>query len=174
MRLIESDESLTKICRDVEEHVKEIDVLNDLVLEVVKLESLNSFPEAERSQAVHDSCALYQCSSKTIFINYPSFKELSESIQSAVIAHEIGHAIARRDRLIENNSKYMYLGPYAEEFLADRLACMWGYYEGLREERVRSRYYGEKYVSALACYHDEEIYIAKMSKWRTRKLAGLE
>ena len=52
--------------------------------------------------------------------------------------HEIAHALAHRDSLVDGLPAYSDFGDEAEEFLADRLVCQWGLFEGLRAERISS------------------------------------
>lgn len=96
---------------------------------------------------------------------------LLREVQEAVIAHEIAHALAHRDSLMESLSIYSVFGPYGEEFLADRLACEWGFFEGVRMERIGS--YGAPYVRALEQWEDESAYCKEMRKWHLQRQAGI-
>ena len=63
---------------------------------------------------------------------------------------------------------YNSFGAFGEEFLADRLACKWGFFEGLKQERLIS--YGQAYVNALKKWQDEKEYCIAMEEWHLRKL----
>jgi Zn-dependent protease with chaperone function len=167
MQLCESDPALSALCRAVEAQMAAIPDLRDLEVPVVRLETFDELPEAGYSQVVRDTYAAYRRSERTIFVNFPAFEQLSPPVQQAVMAHEIAHALAHRDSLVETLS-YHELG---EEVLADYLACSWGFAEGLREERLAS--YGPEYVEALDQWVDEGAYRREMFLWCMRKNAGL-
>lgn len=171
LRLIATSAQIVETCRAVEQIVEPVTQLAGLSIPVEVLATFDNLPEAERSQVMKDTFAAYRRSTKTIYINQKTFFVLSPLIQQAVFGHEIAHALAHRDSLMEKTVAYSELGDYAEEFLADRLACSWGFFIGLREERNIS--YGPRYVAALEQWPDEGRYCRAMHLWRQQKIAGI-
>jgi hypothetical protein len=151
--------------------MKGINELAGMVIPVELLESFDVISEAGKSQATKDTHAAYRRSTKTLYLNRRTFSSLQTQVQEAVVAHEIAHALAHRDSLMDKLPMYAEFGNFGEEFLADRLACEWGFFEGLRIERIAS--YGQAYVMALEKWEDETTYCKEMSLWHIRRQAGL-
>lgn len=89
----------------------------------------------------------------------------------AVLAHEIAHAHAHEQALMDNLPQYQDFGAFGEEFLADRLACAWGFEKGLIKEREAS--YKSDYVKALNTWANEDAYCSAMKLWHIKRTAGL-
>jgi hypothetical protein len=170
LRLSESSSVLSAVCRAVEAALAPVPELYGLELGVELMENFDRLPEAKRSRAIKNTCAAYRRSTKTLYVNRSTFFSLPSRAQQAVLAHEIAHALAHRDCLPDQRSAYSQLGDFAEEFLADRLTCMWGFFEGLSAERASS--YGQRYVKALALWPDESAYCKAMNAWQARWLKG--
>lgn len=170
--LIEDSPCATNLCRSLEAKLQKKPELFGMCIPVETLDNFDDFPESQTSDVYKNSTAVYRQSTKTIYLNRARFFGQDDDIQEAIVAHEIGHALAHRDSLIKNNLAYSQLDPVsAEEYLADRLACLWGFFDGLRKERLSS--YGRKYVEGLELWQDEASYIDAMVRWHTLKHAGL-
>jgi hypothetical protein len=171
LRLFEDSAEIGDICRAIECSMSSVPELAGLVVPVQLLDNFGDLPEAGRSQVVKDTYASYRRSTRTIYVNRSTFVSLPPEIQQAVIAHEIGHAYAHSESLVEKAAGYGTFGDYGEEFLADRLACIWGFSDGLRRERSAS--YGQRYIEALDLWRDEPAYLKEMHKWHWQKLGGV-
>ena len=169
--LRESSDEIAGLCRAVETVLAEVPELTGLDLRVEVLENFDNLPEAATSQSTKNSPAVYRQSTRTIYVNRSTFFRLPAAAQQGVLGHEIGHAIIQRDSLMEKFVAYDRFGNAGEEFLADRLACQWGFYDGLRVERLTS--YGESYVAVLDKWRDESVYLDEIVAWHTLRLAGL-
>jgi hypothetical protein len=169
--LKESSADLESLCRSVEAKLSRTQVLSGMLLPVELLEDFDDLPEATKSQAQRHTSAAYRRSTKSIYINRRTFMPLHREVQESVLAHEIGHALAHRDSLMKNSELYSEFGAFGEEFLADRLACEWGFFDGVRMERIHS--YGAPYVKALEKWEDETEYCKAMKIWHIQKLAGI-
>jgi antirestriction protein ArdC len=146
-------------CRDMKCEGLEIEV---------HLVQLGSLPESSTTDVYVDGGAAYRRSTSEILID-PSFLIRQFEVQTAVLAHEAGHAVAHHNNLLWDASDAG--DQKAEEFIADRLACEWGFESGLAEERRTS--YGLKYVEALENWRDEKMYRQKMNLWRLLHDAGI-
>jgi hypothetical protein len=171
IKLRASDPLLTELCRTIEESLASVEELHGLSIPVQLLLDFRGLPEAERSQVVRDTYAAYRRSTATIYVNGEALTRQPINVMQAVVAHEIGHAYAHTNSLMEASSQYRELGDYAEEFLADRLACLWGFHEGLQQERLAS--YGKPYAAALDLWQDESAYCRAMRRWHIQRLAGI-
>ncbi|MGH8050534.1 MAG: M48 family metalloprotease [Arenimonas sp.] len=171
IKLIPSDSSLVHLCQDVQHKLSHVRELQNLSIHVVLEQDFSGLPEAERSQVMRDTCAAYRRSTNTIHINKSTFNALQPIVMEAVLAHEIGHAHAHHCSLMDTMPQYKELGNYGEEFLADRLACLWGFEDGLCLERESS--YKSPYVKALKTWPDEVAYCEAMGLWRMQRLAGI-
>src|SRR5580765_2158015 len=169
--LRESTPIIGPLCRSVEHRLASISDVGGLNLAIDLLPNFDGVPEAAKSPRLKQTSAFYRPSIQTIFLNAPEFVSLPPGVQEAVLAHEIAHAVAKRDGLMEKTPAYQEFGPYGEEFLVDRLACKWGFFDGVRAERTAS--YGEAYVAALHKWEDEQAYIVAMHGWHLKKRAGI-
>ena len=169
--LRESSNEITAVCRAVEAVLANVPALAGFDVRVEVLENFDGLPEAATSQSTRTSPAVYRQSNKTIYVYRSIFFRLSEAAQQGTLGHEIGHAIIQRDSPLERFAAYTRFGNAGEEFLADRLACQWGLYDGLREERLSS--YGKSYVAVLDKWRDESKYLDEIVAWHTLRLAGL-
>jgi hypothetical protein len=98
-----------------------------------------------------------------------AWKVLASILLGAVVVSCEAVAIAHHNNLLWDASDAG--DQKAEEFIADRLACEWGFESGLAEERRAS--YGLKYVEALENWRDEKMYRQKMNLWRLLHDAGI-
>ncbi len=171
LKLKTTSNDLKSICRRVESIVTDVEELQGLVFDVELLPDFDSLPEASTSSAVKESCAAYRRSTQTIYVNARTFFCLETEMQQAALAHEMGHGYAHAKEIMSPSSPYSKFGEFGEEFLADRLACKWGFFEGVKAERLLS--YKQEYVSALEQWPDESTYLAAMRTWHIKKLAGL-
>jgi len=168
LRLCEVDARLAPLCRQFESETVSIADLDGLAIPVILKENFLNEPEAKLSAVIASDQAFYRLSQRSIFINDSTFWSLPEKVTTAVLAHEVGHAVSHRDGLEAR-------APFAELSrcqVADLLACRWGFYEALREERAA--YYGESYAEALALWPDENAFARAMARWRMQRLAGLK
>ena len=168
--LRESSTDITDLCRNVENAVVGVADLAGFNLPVEVVPDFTHQPEAEKVKGLKDTSAFYRHSTRTVYINRAVFFLQERDVQEAVLAHEIVHALVHRGSLADILLKYTGFYSDAEEFIADRIACTWGYYEGLRKERIVS--YKQSYVNALDKWEDEEAYIKAMRLWDIRKQAG--
>ena len=171
LQLTESSTAVADACRTVEQVLATISELYELTLSVELMQDFDSVPEGEKNRVIKRTYASYRHSIKTIAINKSTFLPLSPKIQQAVIAHEVGHAWAHLPSSSRVLLAYKTLGANGEEFLADRLACKWGFTEGLYAERNTSL--GLEYVDALQCWENETDYCEAMTKWHNQYLAGI-
>lgn len=170
IHLISKSIEADQICQAMDEKLSAIDELFNLVIEVKVLDNFDHIPEASQSEVIKKTGAFYRKSEKTIYINKCVFFQEKEDIQESTMAHEIGHALDHRDSLT-NKYGFSNFGQYGCEFLADQLACRWGFFDGIAKERAIS--YGCKYVDALSSWSNHDSYLKKMSIWHTQKQAGI-
>lgn len=166
MKLIESDERLARAARDFEVHAAPVKALEGLEL-AVELADFRNLNTAQR--AYLDTNAAYQVSTGKILIN-ASFLELGSVEQRGVLAHEVAHAIDHRGRLIEKLPSEFRIGLHPEEFLADWLACSWGFLDAVCAMRSS---WGARYVANLELWERESEYYAAMKKWNLQRSAGI-
>lgn len=168
MKLVESAPSLTEVCRAVEIGVQDVDDLATLELPVVLLPDFDSLSEAKSSDAVRRSPAAYQLRERRILVNSVAFFHLPTDVAEAALAHEIGHSVCHRHSLMQRVRSYRELG---ECIVADLLACRWGFFDGLRKERLGS--YGEQYCKILELWPNEDEFARRMAEWYQWYLTGL-
>lgn len=172
MDLLESDPSLSSVCRAVEARVQGADEPANLELSVVllldfeSLPDLRSLPEGKARDVFRQSPTLYQVQPQRILINGANFFSLLPDVAEAALAHEVGHAVCERDSLMKL-PRYKTLNSC---IVADFLACRWGFCEGLRKERLES--YGPQYCEILQLWGDEQEFIRRVSRWYQVFLAG--
>jgi Zn-dependent protease with chaperone function len=148
--------------------LENVEDLDSFELPVVLLPDFGSLPEAHSHPAVRLTPAAYQVRERRIVVNGPAFFVLEADVAEAVLAHEIGHGAYHRDSSTIRTNRYGMLG---ECIVADLLACRWGFFEGLRKERLQS--YGLQYCQILELWPNESEYIARMETWYQCWLAGL-
>jgi hypothetical protein len=73
MELFESDPSLCRICRMVEEKLVNVQALSNFDLSVQLLASFDDEPEAKQLEAITKTPAAYRRSNQTILINGREF-----------------------------------------------------------------------------------------------------
>ena len=165
--LTESSKEITDVCESIEKALVEISELNGLSLTVRLLENFDDHLEADENSWIKNTGVIYQNATQTIYVYHRTFSLLPDQVQEAAFVHEIARAFINHDSLMDILTKYAKFG---EEFLADYLVCKWGFFEGLRTERMSS--YGQYYIKALIKYRDENEYIKAMYLWHARKNAG--
>jgi antirestriction protein ArdC len=168
LRLLSTDPKLAALCQAMQDHLAEVAELQQLEVNVVLLPNFNSLPEAEAHPSIRQDCAVYRPSTNTIYVNESIFESQEPDVMNAIMAHELGHACAHHLSLMKALSTYAGLG---EEYLADRLACVWGFHEPL--SRMRKERYRQAYVDALKLWPDEAAYCKAMRMYDLRKQAGL-
>jgi len=153
MKLVESDSSLREICRSVEQRLRDALYLDKTELPVELLpnfESLHLKPE--------DPCA-YRPKPPTILINSSSFFAHVFEFQAAALAHEIGHHV-HDSGLLGKAPHYDNVSPC---IVADWLVCVWGLFEGLREDRLD--FYGEEYCEIFRACENEPEFFKRATQW---------
>lgn len=165
--LTESSKEITDVCESIEKALVEISELNGLSLTVRLLENFDDHLEADENPWIKNTGVIYRNATQTIYVYHRTFSLLPDQVQEAAFVHEIARAFINHDSLMDILTKYAKFG---EEFLADYLVCKWGFFEGLRTERMSS--YGQYYIKALIKYRDENEYIKAMNLWYARKNAG--
>jgi hypothetical protein len=135
MKLVETDSSLSAVCRDVEQRLQDIVDLESLELHVELLPNFDTkFPQHRLDPG------LYLHSGKTIYINGAT---VSDHICEAVLTHEIAHA-AFEHTLLDSRDYECYGNT---DIVADLSACKWGFYEEIKADR--RRVYGDIYCEVL-------------------------
>ena len=167
MKLLENDPTLADMCRQIESAIGEDPRCQGLQV-VVRLTSLDALPESAKTDVFRDGGGAYRRSTREVLLD-PCLLSMNSSVAVAVIAHEVGHAVAHAKGMQWEGDGAN--DPMAEEFIADRLACEWGFEHSLVAERHTS--YGEEYVVALRKWPDERTYRHAMNLWRTKRIAGL-
>jgi len=173
LKLAESDPSLSTLCRAVEVRVQSVHELAGLELPVVLLRNfdsvpeLSSFPEGKVRDAYRLSPAMYQAQTQRVLVNAAGFFSLPRDIAEAVLAHEVGHAVCHRDSIM---AQPRYRPLLCECIVADLLACKWGFFEGLRNERLER--YGLAYCKVLELWSNEDEFLTCMTRWHLNVLSG--
>ena len=168
--LTESSKDITDICKSVEKALAEISGLNELSFTVELLENFDGLLAEEKSQPIKSAIAIFQNVTEIICVNRNALSIFPVQVQEAALARAIACGSIHRDSLLSRLTKYAEFGHFDKGVLADYLTCKWGFFEGLRAERVLS--YGQHYVEALDKWHDEEEYLSAMYLWLVRKGAG--
>jgi hypothetical protein len=169
MRLVETDLRLSKNCRAVEMRTQGISDTARLELPVVLLANFDSLPDSTATDR-RSPCA-YQVRENRIIVNTSRFFDLENDVAEAALAHEAAHGLYHRDRIVK---RCMFLGiPMlaSEEVVADLLACRWGFFEGLKKERLQS--YGSQYCKILELWPNEEVFLRGMTMFEQQCLAGV-
>jgi hypothetical protein len=169
MNLRESDAKLKDVCRLFEKRVVDVQELQNLMLEVELLTSFDNFSEASIRKIARNPAAYHKSTNK-IYVNSTTFFSYTKDIQEALIAHEVGHAIRILTEASPETVELVVLIEIDECIIADRLACIWGYFEPLKRERLNS--YGQEYVNCLSLWQDRETFNKCMGVWRIRRLSG--
>ncbi len=168
VQLQEAAPGLEGVCRAVEARTRHVPELARLLLPVVLLPDFDTIPEAQSSGATRASAAAYQLSDRRILINAAKFFQLASNVGEAVVAHEVGHAVCHRDAVMSRTPEYASL---SECIVADLLACRWGFFDGLKAERLQS--YGSEYCEALELWQNQPEFLGRMLRYYQRRLAGL-
>lgn len=158
MKLIESDPSLTAICRSVEVRLGGISTLAAVEIPVVLLAD---FSQLGPPVTARDPTA-YNRSENRIFVNarvFPSFREDSAHF---ALAHEIGHDAH------DTGISGVLLGAKGLHpcLIADWLATQWGFSEEMRRERLADR--GPEYCDELSSISTEEDLLLWAAGWEPR------
>ena len=166
--LTDSSKEITDVCESIEKALVEISEFNGLSLMVRLLVNFDDLLETdEKNSWIKNTGVIYRNATQTIYVYRRTFSLLPNQVQEAAFVHEIARALVNHDSLMDILTKYEKFG---EELLADYLVCKWGFFEGLRAERMSS--YGQHYIEALTKYRDENEYIKAMYLWHARKNAG--
>lgn len=112
-----------------------------------------------------DAC--YCRSLHTVFVNERLFGRDPE-IQLALFAHEIAHAYIHI-KAVPIPSCKPGRGVMVEDMWADRLACEWGFLDGLRNDRMGHRDYGADYVKCLEKFRDLGDFTDCMCRWKLQR-----
>lgn len=166
MQLFESDFRLAPLCREMEARTANQVRLQNFTVTIKLFPNFDSEPEAD-IRAFRTSPMAYRQSTHTVLVNDTFIWQLPSTCHIGVLAHEIGHAICRRDRLMEQDR---YRLP-EECIVADLLACTWRFHDELAVERISS--YGDEYCEILKKWHDADVFLARMWRWHQRRLASL-
>jgi hypothetical protein len=170
MKLYESNQRLSSVCRFVEVRTQYLRDLATLELSVVILDNFNSLPEAKLSATVLRDAAAYRPSERQILINASMFLDLSDDVSVAVLVHEVAHAVCQRDSIRKRDPIFGI--PVAEEIIADLRVCQWGFFDGLIKERLTS--YGSQYCEILKQWQVEDEFLRRMTVWYQQHLAGIK
>ncbi len=165
--LTESSKEITDVCKSVEKALAEISELNGLSLTVRLLKNFDDLLEADESPWIKNTGVIYRNATQTIYVYRRTFSLLPDQVQEATFVHEIARAFINHNSLMDTLTKYEKFG---EESHADYLVCKWGFFEGLKSERMSS--YGQYYIKALNKWRDENECIKAMNLWHARKNAG--
>ncbi|HKH46810.1 MAG TPA: hypothetical protein VKM72_19300 [Thermoanaerobaculia bacterium] len=157
LKLLESTERLANTSRELEERVQLPAEIGDLVLPVRLLSGFEDLPNAN-ALLPHD-WAVYSRGNREILVNGATFFEVSEELARATLAHEVGHAVYQRAQ--ETQYDLGYAGLH-EEFLADVLACKWGYCDEVCALRSS---YGDEYCSLLRRSEQIPDFVKAMEEW---------
>jgi len=168
--LTESSKEIADICKSVEKALAEISGLNDLTFLVELMENFDRLSAEENSQPIKSAIAICQNVTEIICVNRNALSIFPVQAQEAAFVRAIACSLIHRDSLMDRLTRYAEFGYFDKGILADYLTCKWGFFEGLRAERVLS--YGQHYVEVLDKWHDEEEYLSSMYLWLVRKGAG--
>ena len=169
MKLHETDQRLSVVCRVIEVRTQNVRDLAMLELSVILLDNFDSLPEAKLRATILRDAAAYRPSDRKILINASTFLHLSDDVSAAVLMHEVAHAVCQRDSI---RKKDPILGiPVSEEIIADLLVCQWGFFVDLMKERLIS--FGSQYCEILKRWPDEDEFIGRMTVWNQQRLAGI-
>jgi hypothetical protein len=166
VKFIISCERMNQVCRELASRSAYIAMVTGLELPITLLDNFDSVSNIKTP--LLNECALYRHSTREILINYSRFAGQTISNQYAILAHEIGHAIAKRDRIMEVNYDYIMLAPYGAEYYADRIACLLGFLEELKSDRRIS--YGEEYAAILDKWQNEKEFVWALVPWNMKRL----
>jgi len=158
LRLNESDSSLSRTRRQVEEQLRPVACLGDVSLAVVLLPS---FRELGPPVSSADPTA-YKRREDKILVNAILFPSLPLEIQEFAFAHEIGHHT--------HDAGITTLAPGFRTIhsclIADWLAAQWGFEKGMRRERLAKR--GEEYCDKLSIVNTDDEFLAWVVDWHRR------
>jgi hypothetical protein len=168
MRLIETDSSLSKTCRAIEKRTQEIADTASLELPVVLLPNFDSIPNA--TAAARRSPCASQVSENRIIVNAFLFFDLEDDVAEAALVHEAAHGLCHRDKIVKRGLVHGIPMIASEEIVADLFVCQWGFFEGLRKERLQS--YGSRYCEILEAWPNEEAFVREMIMLCQQRLAN--
>jgi hypothetical protein len=154
MNLIESDASLAQVCRSLESRLQDIGYLDGIQLRVELLPNFEGLPIKPENPCAYDpkTCIM--------LINGSNFFEQPFDCQKSALAHEIGHHV-HDSGLIGRAAHYEMV---SRCIVADWLACVWGFFGGLR--RDRAEHYGKEYCEIFAMCGNEEEFFHRMKMWQ--------
>lgn len=161
--------SLVEECRLIEARVVGVQILTDAVIDIDVLDNFAGLPESQpgqpRASMFRRTFAAHRKSTNVISVNAETYVGLGLDERCAVMAHEIGHWVCARD----GRNEY---GPadVNECVIADRLACSWGYLEGLAAQRKLSS--GARYAECLKKWADPSAFFACVARDRMLTLIG--
>ena len=153
MKLVESDISLSRLCRFVEQRLREFHYLDGVQLPIILLPAFDSL-----SLPKEDPCA-YKQKTRTILVNGPAFFLRSFECQASALAHEIGHHA--HDAALIGRGRHSAL--LSRCIVADWCACMWGLFDGLKDARLER--YGKEYCDLFACCDREGEFFERAVRW---------
>ena len=168
--LTESSEEITDICKSVEKTLAVISELNDLTFLVELMENFDRLSAEENNQPIKSTIVICQNVTEIICVNRNALSIFPVQAKEAAFVRAIACSLIHRDSLMDRLTRYAEFGHFDKGVLADYLTCKWGFFEGLRAERVLP--YGQHYVKVLDKWHDEEEYLSAMYLWLVRKGAG--
>jgi Zn-dependent membrane protease YugP len=92
MMLLEKDAALADMCRRIESAIGEDSRCQGLQVSV-SLMAMDSLPESAMTDVFRDGGAAYRPSTREVLID-PVLLTIDPSVTIAVLAHEVGHAVA--------------------------------------------------------------------------------
>lgn len=158
MKLVESDPSLTAICRLVEARLAGIPSLAAVELPVVLLPRFNDLgpPVTQRDPVA------YNRRGQKILVNSQVFPSFSAEVAQFALGHEIGH-----------HAHYAGITPFRPDFrgvhsclIADWLAAQWGLSEEMRKERLTDR--GAEYCDKVSTISSEAEFVEWVKEWEPK------
>jgi hypothetical protein len=158
MKLIESDPSLSEICRSVEGRLQPISYLSTVEIPVVLLEHFNELG----FRVLPKNPAAYSGSRKQIWVNAKVFPSFARGAAQFALAHEIAHH-AHNTGIAGSLLGAKGVHPC---LIADWLATQWGFAEEMRSERMVSP--GPEFCDKLSSIWDEEELARWATEWERR------
>jgi len=172
MRPIATDALAEQICSQVARHMRNVATSAGIAVPVQMLSSFGQLAAAVSLPSLASSAGVYIRSERKIYLNQPALLSYSSKAQAAILAHELGHAHSDYIGALPAIYGSQTTANSAEEFYAERMACVWGFFDGVREMRIQSGAHAE-YLSALTEWPDEGLYLQRMGRYFLRKASGI-
>ena len=162
-------EKLLEECKFVEARLAEASDLKGDIVGIEVLPNFDTLPESQPgrpgAEIIRRTFAAYRGSTEIISVNANTFFGLTFDERCAVLAHELGHRACHLDGRDRHGPIYV-----KECVIADRLACYWGFLEGLASQRRLSS--GERYAACLELWPDPEAFFECATRDMVSKLTA--